>query len=363
MQIDFHHAVTYVCCRLAGMPDDDAKIVAHAAQYVDDATNDGPLQFDTGQRYVRVTSAHKTLDLTKNSDTADNRLVWAPFHFLPGNDTPAPSATPKGAFIQRMACRPDSDIAREMVRDCIEKQQLPFGLHRFGIALHTYVDTWAHQGFVGMVCDFNKIASVTIRPDDAYKGTATYKSLSSGATQLQAHIANFLSVGHAGVLTFPDLPFAHWSFRRENGEDVSRDNPRDFLSAATRMFNMARRFIAGNFALTEKELPPADKAAMNSILRTTLDIDGEKRHLKWLEQIRAGRFSFGPAEVDYIELGPGSWKHIAVGADPDTEDNDQVFSYSPNFLTSHWKRFHDAVQYHRLFILHELLPRHGISAS
>lgn len=52
MQIDFHHAVTYVCCRLAGMADAPAQIVAHAAQYVDDATNDGPLNFETGARYV-----------------------------------------------------------------------------------------------------------------------------------------------------------------------------------------------------------------------------------------------------------------------------------------------------------------------
>ncbi len=127
MQIDFHHATTYVCYRLAGMSDADAAIVAHSAQYVDDATNDGPLQFKTGERYVRVTSAHKTLDLRANGNEADNRLVWAPFHFLPGGDIAPAKLSLADQFIRRMVCRPDSEIAQSMIRDCIEKQQLAFG--------------------------------------------------------------------------------------------------------------------------------------------------------------------------------------------------------------------------------------------
>lgn len=345
------------------MSDPDAKVVAHAAQYVDDATNDGPLQFKTGERYVRVTSAHKTLDLRANGDKADNRLVWAPFHFLPGNDTPAENLSSEGKFIHRMVCRPDSQIAQDMVRDCIEQQQLSFALHRLGIALHTYVDTWAHQGFVGMVCDFNKVASISVLPDDVYKATAVYDDLSGGATQFKAHVANFLSVGHAGVLTFPDLPFAHWSFKRENGEEVMRNNPDDFLQAATRMFNMARRYVAADYTITDKDFAVNDKNRIDALLRNTIEIDGEKRHPVWRDAIKAGVFSFGSADIDYTEQGPGSWKYLALGVDPDDESGDELFKYLPSFLTSNWKRFHDAVQYHRLFILHDLLPRYGISAS
>lgn len=363
MQIDFHHAVTYVCCRLGGMTDLDAAIVAHSAQYVDDATNDGPLQFNTGERYVRVTSAHKTLDLRANGDQADNRLVWAPFHFLPGNDTPSAKLSAAEKFIHRMVCRPDSEVAQNMVRDCIDKQQLPFALHRFGVALHTYVDTWAHQGFVGMVCDFNKVDSIAVVPHDAYKPTEVYKSLASGVTQAKAHVANLLSVGHAGVLTFPDMPFVRWSFKRENGEDVPRNNPENCLTAATRMFNMARRYVAADFTIADQELSAQDEKIIDSLLRNIIQIEGEKRHAKWKEAIKQGVFSFGRADIDYIEEGHGSWKYLALGTDPDDEIGDEMFDYSPDILTSNWKRFHDAVQYQRLFILHDLLPRYGISAS
>lgn len=363
MQIDFHHAVTYVCGRLGGLTHEDASVVAHAAQYVDDATNDGPLQFASGERYVRVTSAHRTLDLRLNGDAGDNRLVWVPFHFLPGNDPTPVAAKPDEVFLRRMVCRPNSQIAQEMVKHCIDRQDTPFALHRLGIALHTFVDTWAHQGFVGMISDFNKVRSVSPTPDAAYKDSAVFGELRSGGTQASQIVANLLPVGHAAVLTFPDLPFLRWTFKRANGEVVERDNPTDFLEAATQMFNMVRRFVSRSSKLADVALPAADRARIDQMLRTTLAIDGTDRHKAWLEAIARGDFSFGAAPVTYVESGVGSWKYEAVGADPDTEDGTEKFSFQPGFLSSNWKRFHDAVQYHRLFILHELLPSHGISAA
>ena len=60
MQIDFHHGVTYVCARLAGFSADDAKIVAHSAQYVNDATAEGEIWFGNGMIGPRTASTHKT---------------------------------------------------------------------------------------------------------------------------------------------------------------------------------------------------------------------------------------------------------------------------------------------------------------
>lgn len=363
MQIDFHHAVTYITGRLAGFSHDDAATVAHAAQYVDDATDDGAVQFDTGARYVRVTSAHKTLDVRLNSNAADNRLVWVPFHFLPGNEAPAGDADAKTAFLSRMVCRPGSPVAYAMLEDVIREQDAPWALHRLGIALHTFVDTWAHQHFVGIVDDFNKIESIEIEPLDPYGATPLYGDLTSGVMRFKEYLADHLPVGHAGVLTFPDMPFLKWRFTRKNGEFVERDNRADFLLAAEAMYNVQRRFIARDATVPATSLPAADRSAIDDLLRNTLSIDGASRHQAWLAAIAAGRFSFGPASVQYVELGEGSWKFQALGKDPDDEADDEVFTFDEKFLTSDWKRFHDAVQYHRLFILHRLLPRFGLSAS
>ena len=72
MQIDFHHAVTYILARWAGFDHEDAATVAYAAQYVDDAVNEGWLEFETGQRYYRIASAHETFELFHHADRKDN---------------------------------------------------------------------------------------------------------------------------------------------------------------------------------------------------------------------------------------------------------------------------------------------------
>jgi hypothetical protein len=97
-------------------------------------------------------------------------------------------------------------------------------------------------------------------------------------------------------------------------------------------------------------------------VRTTLFIDPEPRHRVWLDAIKAGQFSFGSVDLAYVEKGPGSWKFDALGLDPDEEEG-VTYKFKPTFLESNWKRFHDAVQYHRLYVLHDLLPQFGLCAS
>ncbi|MBN1760736.1 MAG: hypothetical protein JW863_20575 [Chitinispirillaceae bacterium] len=84
MQIDFHHAVTYVIARCAGFSAADSSIIAYAAQYVDDASNSGVIRFEGGIQYSRISSAHHLVD-ARNFKELANLLVWIPFHFLPGN--------------------------------------------------------------------------------------------------------------------------------------------------------------------------------------------------------------------------------------------------------------------------------------
>ncbi len=137
MEIDFHFGVTYVVGRLAGLRHDEAQIVATASQYVDDTVNSGTLRFRTGEAYSRATTAHKALDF-HNLNNVDERCVWVPFHFIPGNQSEGRG----DEFLDRMVCRPNSDVAQAMVRRCIENQDHPFALHQLGITAHVFMDTW-----------------------------------------------------------------------------------------------------------------------------------------------------------------------------------------------------------------------------
>jgi hypothetical protein len=132
MNIDFHYGVVYVAARIGGMTPSNALTVAHACQYVDDATTSGILRFKGGETFERFATAYKLFDYS-NTENDLNRLVWTPFHFLPAA---------KGETLQEKAvCRPDSEVAREVVRRAIGQRDTETGLHRLGVTFHTYVDT------------------------------------------------------------------------------------------------------------------------------------------------------------------------------------------------------------------------------
>ncbi|MES9906835.1 MAG: DUF6765 family protein, partial [Sedimenticola sp.] len=194
MQIDFHHTVTYIVARLAGFNHKKAEVIAYCAQYVDDATNAGLIHFNNEAMYKRISSAHKMLDY-HNFEELANHQVWIPFHFLPGNGGMAAGKNPDGSFIEKLVCLPNSPIAQEMVRACIEQQDTPYALHRLGVTMHVLADTWAHQGFAGVSHKINNASGIK----DA--GGKPAKKL---LDKLKGYfVGEALPLGHGAVLTYP----------------------------------------------------------------------------------------------------------------------------------------------------------------
>jgi hypothetical protein len=108
------------------------------------------------------------------------------------------------------------------------------------------------------------------------------------------------------------------------------------------------------------DLATQDKALVDRMFRTLIETDKRKRHQKWLECIRAGEFSFGPADPIYIPKGKGSWKYAALGTDKAIDTGYERYPFESQFLESNWKLFHDALNAHRFFVIHELLPKYGL---
>jgi hypothetical protein len=354
MQIDFHHGVTYVCARLAGFEHHAASTIAYCAQYVDDATNAGLIRFDNGALFSRISSAHKMLDY-RNFQILANYRVWIPFHFLPGNGGLPAGQDPAGSFIEKLICRPNSYVAQDMVRECIERRHTTYGLYRLGITMHVYVDTWAHQGFAGVnhrVNEARQWVDGSGQPDRALM------------SRLKGYfISEALPLGHGAVLSNPDKPFLQWGYTNGRGERIARNNPKDFLEAAEQMCKAMQRYRLGDANAAVPGLPIADKALIAQMLQSITDHDGETRHQKWLAAISAGAFSFGQADVIYTSKGKGSWKYLALGTENEFDRDNEVFPYDESFLASDWKLFHDALQAHHFYITHELLPRYGICVA
>jgi len=348
MQIDFHHAVTYVTARIAGFSHQDADIVAYSAQYVDDATSKGVVCFDNHALYARINSAHKTISPDNLSD-AENHLVWLPFHFLPGNNGKNAGESGDIRFIKKIVCTPDSPPAREMVQAAIDGKNQPYGLHRLGIAMHVYADTWAHQGFAGVVHELNEVENAReTGSSGVYSGS------------LQGVLSRLLEdtippLGHGRAREFPDMPFLSWQYVNGLGELVRRDNMKLFLDAADALCKAMQRYRGAPATGIGAE----DKQKIAGQFLNFKDKDGNQRHQQWLDSIRKGVFSFGSAELAYADNGPKSWKAQAL----DTSFDLPVHKYKDEFLNSHWKRFHDALELHRVTVLHDILPKYGICAG
>ncbi|WP_322054459.1 DUF6765 family protein [Paraburkholderia bannensis] len=354
MNIDFHYGVVYAMARLGGMPSADALTVAHACQYVDDSTTPGLLDFAGGEMFERFPTAHSLFDY-HNAFNQGNRLTWVPFHFLP--------AGIGDSLEERAICRPNSGVAKTVVRRAIEHRNADNALHRLGITLHTYVDTWAHQGFSGIKSDFNSVSHL-VAEDCTH--LQWYERIKRATEHLvDAANSDVLSrafpLGHGAALHYPDQPWADWTYTNGKGDVVKRTNLPDFVSAADMACRAVQGFVAGS---TEFEKQPgltsAQRAALEHLLSTNRSDDEQER----LEGVRAAIESGQlPGVKDalpvYVPKGKGSWKHLATGIE--AEDDGKVAPvWSKAFEASDYRKFHDATKEHRFYVTQEVLPPLGL---
>lgn len=353
MQIDFHHGTTYVVARLAGFTREESDIIAYSAQYVDDAVSSGTVYFENKAMYHRINSAHKMLD-ERNAKELDNHLVWIPFHFLPGNGNAAAGDDPSGNhFINKIVCLHNSPVARDMVRTAIEEKSKLYGLHRLGVTMHVFADTYAHEGFAGVLHCINEVEKARELSNSNVFGNCL-------ATLLMDLLDDTIPpLGHGRANILPDMPFLKWEYENCNKEMVTRNNTDLFCEAADEMYKAMKRYRAGDPDAQVTGINANDMDRIRKLFLHQPDKDGNKRHSVWLNAIRDGYFSFGGEDVSYTAKGKGSWKEQAIGTSFDL----RVHSYRDDFLASNWKLFHDALQAHRFHVIHDLLPRYGICAA
>jgi hypothetical protein len=393
MQIDFHHTATYVIARYAGFEDKDAAIIAHAAQYVDDASTSGFIRFSNGMRYERTATAHPMCD-PDNLDNDRNTTSWLPFHFFPaGEDGPAGSDI---AYAQKMVCRPDSAPAQAMMKAAIDAKDQPNGLYRLGIAAHVFVDTFAHQGFAGLHHDINKASNIK---------DASGKAIDVVAVPLLGKVIEVPPIGHGQVGTCPDRPYLVWSYVNHAGERITRNNPADFLRASNRLCQEFQRYLG----VPVQGLSAEAQDKLGTIFVSVTDEDGEERHLEWLRRLASNYFGFGAVTLSYEATPEEAWKPSALGAAygkwqdkcvqaaQEKAESDEGFlhkfmalsgkvvqsledkrsaaadavgadipiectDHTP-FLLSHYKHFHDAAKQQRHDVFMTILPSFGIVAA
>ena len=255
MQLDMHYYGTYAIARLAGLKPGVCKTIATASQFVDDNAAGSHIEFLDGGRIDAEATAHHVSDIIINRDSEDQRQVWVPFHFLPGNQG--------GSFSERLLCREDSKIAREMIQHHLGYAEHATGACLMGITAHIYADTFSHFGFSGVGSRRNKVDSNSfvfdkgLDPDiaDYIKGKekAFFRRYGKGGgftANIKSWLAETVSgaLGHGAVATYPDRPYLKWSFEYEYPRKVrvKRDNPRHFLNGCRALHHLFARFGQAN---------------------------------------------------------------------------------------------------------------------
>jgi hypothetical protein len=197
----FHYFATYVASRFVGYDKKEAKLIASSAQMIDENARhtllSKPNKYYTGTRglpddfeiresptgpVLHTYRVQQTFQLLGDIGTANETSlssIWPVFHFLPGNFDVDQShkryisprwrkrkytaANPSQDTLLKFKnlCRPHSPMAIALVNNCkdlvndenriIKKKNLHCYL--IGVSMHVFVDTWAHQDFVGIASE------------------------------------------------------------------------------------------------------------------------------------------------------------------------------------------------------------------
>ncbi len=246
MDINFHYAAIKAIAHHAGFDPAESELVAYASQFVDDANEYKALNLDKdpgvdgirfdGVEFDPICTAHKDLDYANAVfDRRARLVVYACFHFIPSFSDSTPA---KGRQVGK-----DGDFGRNLVVEALdtlkggEKKKRVRDLIRLGIALHSYADTWAHQGFSGFWDhENNDISNLKIRTEQ-------------GKWESVNLVSSFVSyaapdIGHGEAGSLPDRTDVSWQCEPYK-TTKHRSNTVQFLAAARKILQLLSGYAQG----------------------------------------------------------------------------------------------------------------------
>ncbi len=319
MDKEFHYNITGIIAKRAGFSEEEALTIAHASQLVDD--ND-TLRFihdeDSDTEYEVYIS--QTMDILKPKHQL--MRIYPIFHFLPG-DPMATSARRSDGKMHILTTTPGNNLAHESMKAAIEEKG-GHRLHRLGVATHAFVDTWAHQNFVGWYDGINGQSIMNMLPN----------------------------IGHADFIHHPDWVGHCWDDSRIINSQVN--NNHRFLDAAKCLF---QEFSLCSKIKNDDDLWPALQKDLQDAMGQVFS--GEK--LQGMEaRTKAYNKLFKLPEYD-----PHAWFDSAVDTDLKGIPDECVPSltvfkdsckWKKNWQRSDWYLFQEAVKAHQAFCKDKLAP-------
>ena len=379
MQRDFHYYCIAVLAKAAGFNKKDALIIGYASQYTDDSTESELIRLEVPGliKFDPVRTAYHGLDMIGSLSWSAQKRVYIPFHFVP----PQPFS-PKESGVFSFVTKPAVDEQNGSEKSFAEllldeaasesRRNHKRRLCRIGIALHTYADTWAHQGFSGRHSrEENDVENIHV----FNRATGKYRHLKWENLLLDA----LPQIGHAEAGFFPDLAFHKWKHDSRQSPDIERDNVEQFLKAAQAIYDVLlpmkksrpddpipwetiapdiRQLFEGEHIVAAQT---TDRLTMRAY-RHYHTTDLQKRCKKWQEKFDH-LFRPYPAGDSY-SYDHRKWRRDALDGDTDWDNWSQrewdqmrplgLAGSEKEFWNSLWIHFHRAALRQRHFVLENL---------
>jgi hypothetical protein len=359
MNRDFHYYGTYVAACYAGYSKEEAQIIAHAAQYVDDSVcerlinnEDYDIDFHLIPTCHTFTELGWAMSGFIGPTSSELRQVWVPFHFLPGNyksqTLPDPNYSSRIINYQgptswfhpfwnyedhkwefMLLCLPDSPISTEMINNIItiHKGQ-PYELYLTGIRMHVLADTAAHTYYAG-----TKAWHVNDVDYDVYYITENgswqkvpfvyFRTVKDRETCVPKSVnsESVFYLGHGRMGHIPDYPWIKYRyvpkwFEESPKKEIVKDNPETYLKIFMKMVTALKCIKEGkNFDVND--LAPINQKyifVIDNILRTKHDFGLGDYATKFRCELWKKAISdklLGPKVTMPEEYNPDIWLDIA----------------------------------------------------
>jgi hypothetical protein len=319
MNTEFHYHIIWLIAARAGLPPEDAQIVAYSSQHTDD--NDIIFEIDKDLPTAYGNYISQTMNILKPKHKL--LRIYPLFHFIPGDPTTS-SAWRKDGGMHWLNTTPDSENANRVMDVALASGNL----YRIGIACHSYADTWAHQNFTGYYNEFNSMTG-----------------------PLSIAIPN---IGHAEAGHDPDWMALVWEDTRLIYERI--DNKVRFLKAAACMLRKFTKYVDPK--ITNEELRKRETTLKDDLDRCIGGQDQTNAH----EDRRIDRYrelartpEYGGMELESYDAH--RWMDEAVRGLRDRSDwvlarldpftDLYTWKDRENYKQTHWHRFQEAVKQHQ----------------
>lgn len=310
MDIEYHYYITYLIAIKSGFEIHEAYTIAYSSQFVDDNCYEYIIYSanDSKVEYKNFISAINEKNL--NSRKLDEILI--PFHFLP--DIKIKDSRKDGGI------HPFNTVKNSTFAEYILINALKSGnLYWIGIATHAYVDTWAHQNFVGVLSNYNAFDNF---------------------------LAKLLpNIGHLDALDKPDLVGLIWKDTRLKKVEIN--NIYRFIQASKKLMNLYLKFT-GHCNSNKNKFISELKFIMNNGNKNSY-FDVKRFKNKRIRQYH--RIAKKNSNFDILNYNRHCWRDESI-----VKQNAKRYIWKKNieYKKSNWFKFQESIKHHHTFVMSNL---------